>query len=143
MSEETPILTAAMLRSAAQKFAESPAFVGYWLEVYRDREGLELPALAAHLGCPIETVQHLSLCRQPRADQWAVDTAEIARRYGIDRDRLADLLLDAEAYAVIRQPAPTSTRALGGSTTAFAAARDREREEDPGADQDAEKNHGG
>lgn len=131
MSDETPILTAAMLRAAAQKFAESPAFVGYWLEVYRDREGLALPALAAHLGCPLETVQHLSLCRQPRAEHWAADTAEIAQRYGIDQDRLADLLLDAQAYAGTRRPAAASAeRVFGGARTAFAAARDREPEPD-------------
>jgi hypothetical protein len=143
MSDETPVLTAAMLRAAAQRFAESPAFVGYWLEVYREREGLELPALAARLGCSVETVQHLSLCRQPRAEQWADDTAEIAQRYGIEQDRLADLLLDAEAYAATRRPATApAERAFGGARAAFAAARDREPEPDLHTADDGEAHDG-
>ncbi|HTE17224.1 MAG TPA: hypothetical protein VK689_02455 [Armatimonadota bacterium] len=129
MADEDPLQDRASLRRAGAFFSRRPEFLGYWLDLYRESEDIEVPALARILGCTMDTVAHLALCLRPRPEQLWEDTAELAERYGIDQDRLCDLLHDAETYQAVRTAGPATpaspTSVLQGAP-AFAAARDRE-----------------
>lgn len=141
-------MDAALLARAARYFSLRREYLGYWLEIYREEEGLEPPALARVLGCSLETLRHLALCFAPRADRLFEDTAELAERYGIEQDRLADLFHDAEVYEARKaapSPAPGPAPAAGPrGLPAFAAARDREPEaEGEAASQAGDEGDGG
>lgn len=129
MADESSASAAALLRRSAAFFSQEPDFLGYWLELYRDAEELTPAALARVLQCDVDLLPHLALCLRPRAEQLWEDTAELAERFGIDQDRLCDLLHAAETHAAVR--ATRSGRAVEqapGFTglPAFAAASDRE-----------------
>src|SRR5262245_26583667 len=100
--DEPEPLDPALLARAARYFSGRPEFLGYWLELYRQTKGLELPALARVLDCSLETLQHLALCLRPRPERLSQDTAELAARYRIDPHRLANLLHHAQASAAPR-----------------------------------------
>ncbi len=128
MSEKPPTMDAALLARAAAFFSAQPDFLGYWLEVYRERGDVEPAGLARELGCSLETLLQLALCRRPRQDRLYEDTRELAERYGVDQDRLTDLLLDAEVFDSAHSRQAVKERQPQG-LPAFAAARDREPDE--------------
>lgn len=123
---------AALLARGARYFSQRPQFLGYWLERYRDLEGLERPALARALGCRPETLDALAICLCPRRERLAEDTAHLAARFGIDADALAAVLLQTTAQERARARPPAAVPALVHEPrSVFAAARDREEEPAP------------
>lgn len=132
MADTHPPVDPAAMRRAATFFSRRPEFLGYWLDLYLTAEDLAPAALARHLGCEVTVLDRLSVCFRPRADHLWEDTQELAEKYGIDQERLCDLLYDAETYARTQ-----GAGAAAGSTTAiasaavFAAASDREPDPEP------------
>ncbi len=129
-------LEAALLAQAAAFFSERDQFLGYWLERFRASEGVEPAVVARHLGCDVVTLDHLALCLAPRWESLYADTAALAERYGIDQDRLTDMLLQARATlggpsASGEAPAPARQ-----GLPSFAAASDREAAEEPEGDEE-------
>jgi len=110
----------------ARRCSEQPEFLGYWLELYRETEGLSATGLARHLGCDLQAMDQLALCLRPRPERRAVDLERLATRFGADRKRLAAVLLQAEAYSQARSRAPEAARSHApGFGGVFAAACDR------------------
>jgi hypothetical protein len=128
MIDEPDELRGPLLRRAATFFSEHPDFLGYWLAKYRESAGTEPPAQARLLGCNVEALQQLAVCLCPREESLLADTAELSQRFGVDQDRLADMLLHAKAYEAgrLRRAAAREAQAGSGWLPALAAASDRE-----------------
>ena len=69
-------------------------FIGSALAAYCNRHGVGRAELAAFLNCSVEKLPSLSRCFRPR------DTKElsgIARGFGVDRERLIEVLRESPA----------------------------------------------
>jgi hypothetical protein len=89
---------------AAQRAKGHPSFVGYALSLYQQSRGQSEAELAGWLGCPIDTMSRLSLCRRPVGTDAAFrfDVEAIARFAGIDAERLVQVLRTAEGIEAFR-----------------------------------------
>jgi hypothetical protein len=109
------------LLSLAARVAADPFFLASALAVYAHSEELDDVGLARRLGCSLEQLPLVRLCRAPRGDHAGrrEDVASIAGHYGLDEDAL----LEAVKRALVIQRLQGVAPAQGGM---LMAARDRE-----------------
>ena len=109
------------LVSLATRVEADPFFLSWALALYATSENLDDDALAAELGCAVEQLPLVRLCRTPRADirGFREDVAVIAEHYHLDRQMLARAVKRARVIQIMRGAAP-----VGGGL--LMAARDRE-----------------
>lgn len=109
------------LADLAARAAGDPFFLGFTLAEYARAEGLADDRLATHLGCPVEGLTMLRLCRAPRPDPdgFRADVERVAERFGADPGSLAAVVRQVEGVIRLRD---------AGAATAdagyFLAARD-------------------
>jgi hypothetical protein len=96
-------------------------FLAAVLAVYTESEAMDDEQLAAQLGCTIETLVPLRLCRRPRPQppEFRQDVEVIADRFHLRADVLAAAVRRADAVSALR-------RAGDGSQGTLIAARDRQ-----------------
>lgn len=80
------------LEPAAARSTQEDWMLGHTLEQYRTRRHLTQEDLAAELGCSVETLHWLSLCRRPAAPERAPQFATIAARFCVSAQKLEALL---------------------------------------------------
>jgi hypothetical protein len=117
------------LDALARRVQTDPAFLAAALADYARGERLDEHGLAAALGCPPERLSLLRLCRRPRAEppeQFRRDVEQVAARFDVRVDVLAEIVRRADALTALRR-APADARGT------LMAARDRE-EATPPAD---------
>jgi hypothetical protein len=114
------------LDALAARAAEDSFFLAWLLAAYAHSEGLDDAGLAAALGCQIQELAMLRLCRVPAADpeESRDDVSCIAERFGLDHQRLAEVIQRGRVVRRFQQADPR----VGGS---LMAARDREDEPPP------------
>ncbi|MCY1074748.1 hypothetical protein [Archangium lansingense] len=96
--------------------------LGYVFEQYRKYEGKSAEALAEDLGCSLETLDWLSLCRRPDEDRFAEHLDIIEKRFAVEAHRLADVLRTVEVLDVL--PAEREGGDGEGAASFLLAARD-------------------
>jgi hypothetical protein len=100
MSEPNDTPEPEPLDALARRTASDPFFLGALLAKHRQAHGLDEPALAALLGCPVAALASVRLCRRPGAaepDRTAEeDIQDIARRFGINPDALRQVVADGQ-----------------------------------------------
>lgn len=108
------------LSSLARRAEERPTFLAGLLAAYAHSEDLSDVDLAARLGCPVEQLSRLKLCRAPRSEpaEMLEDVARLAERFGVDEAVLRQAVLRGRVVLRLRQ----------GSDGILLAARDRETE---------------
>src|SRR5688572_8918031 len=92
----------------AARVSTDPFFLAHPLAEYARSERLDDPALAARLGCRVEGLTRLRLCRSPRPDpaEFRADVAAVAERFGIDPATLAAAVRLGQGLAGLRDVAP-------------------------------------
>src|SRR5689334_7206384 len=96
------------LEALARRAEQERFFLAPVLAAYARAEGLDDAGLAEALGCPMETLIHLRLCRAPRDDSggFREDIDRISGGFGLDPDRLASVVKRGRvATRFERQPA--------------------------------------
>jgi len=78
------------LAYAANRASDRPGFVASVLKRYEQENRISRAALAEQLGCPIEILDKLALCRRP---QTHAGLTQVAVYTGIDIGNLAKILL--------------------------------------------------
>ncbi len=113
------------LEHAARRSSERAWTLGAALDEYRRNEGLTREQLSSLLGCSLDVLAWLSLCRGPGPEQFAEDVSKIADRFQIDASKLAQIVRRVDAVAVLR-------RAINAQEEdpLLLAARDRDEERD-------------
>ncbi len=114
-----------LLRRAADRAAGRPFFLAAALLPYARAERLDDAGLAARLGCSVEVLPRLLLCRRPRPEPGAFrgDVERLATAFGLDVTALAATVREADALAAL---------AVAEADTGWlAAARDREPDSEP------------
>ncbi|GMU03132.1 hypothetical protein KH5H1_72530 [Corallococcus caeni] len=113
------------LEAAAERGAREPDMLGSVFAWYRDLEDLSVQAFAQKLGCTVETLHWVSLCRRPEGAAFSEHVNQIAEHFGIDGFELSRVLRDMEATAALiateNSPLAPEARAV------LLAARDREK----------------
>ena len=83
------------LERAASRSTLEEWTLGYTMEQYRTRRKLTHAELAEELGCTVDTLHQLSLCRRPEGPELAEHLATIAARFPVSARKLEALLLDS------------------------------------------------
>jgi hypothetical protein len=115
------------LAHLAGRVKDDPFFLASVLARYAGSERLDDAGLADALGCPAELLPRLRLCRPPRPEPehfWA-DVTQIAGRFDLDPDRLAQVIRRGQAI----QQMQSQVAAAGPGT--LLAARDAPPPEPP------------
>ena len=126
MSEKTPI---DLLKHAAKRASTHPFFFAGYLDRFRLHRGMQEDDLADFLGCSVELLPKIALCRQPDPEDsnFHSDVHKIADAFGVHVDRLVQLIREVD-----------SLKAIGGAASfleqitlqgLMMAARDRDTEE--------------
>ncbi len=115
----------------ARRVQSDPFFLASALADYARSEGLDEQGLAVVLGCPVETLGPLRLCRRPRPEPalFRQDIDRIASRFDVKIDVLAEAVRRSDALSSMRRGAKNERGLL-------MAARDRQ---DGGLDTDGTK----
>jgi len=108
------------LSSIARRAEERLTFLASLLAAYARSEDLDDAELAARLGCPVEQLSRLKLCRAPRAvaAEMREDVARLANVFGVNEAVLRQAVLRGRVVLRLSQ----------GSDSMLLAARDRESE---------------
>src|SRR4051812_36627252 len=102
----------------AREAGDDPFFLAGLLDAFAQSEGVDDAALAEHLGCAVDQLPRLRLCRAPGEGpaQMRQDVARVAEHFGLREPALRQAVLRGRVVLRLRQTA-------GGVTL---AARDRE-----------------
>jgi hypothetical protein len=117
------------LAHLAGRVADAPDFLACALAEYVRSERLNDTTLAARLGCSVETLLHLSLCRMPAAQAslfWR-DVERIAARFLVNAEVLAEVVRRGQVLINLRNAEVGRTQEPGF----LLAARDDSRQSKP------------
>lgn len=91
----------------AQRVSNDPFFLACPLAEYARSERLDDAALAVRLGCRVEDLSRLRLCRAPRAGEveFRSDVTAIAAAFGIDTATFAHAVRHGEGLVRLRESA--------------------------------------
>jgi hypothetical protein len=112
------------LKSVADRLAHNPLFLAAPLARYAGRHALDDAGLAERLGCPVERLTDLRLCRNPHPEppRFWQDVERIATHFELDAERLAEVIRDGQALLHLFRPEAGGAAAPG----LMMAARDEE-----------------
>jgi hypothetical protein len=107
------------LKVAARCSGQHTWTLGYVFEQYRKYEGKSAEELAVDLGCPLEMLDWLSLCRRPEEETFAEHLDLIEKRFAVEPHRLAAVIRRVEVLDVL--PASREGGDVGEETFLLAA----------------------
>jgi hypothetical protein len=117
------------LKTAVRKSQEHTWTLGHIFETAHRLEGKPPEALAAELGCSLETLHWLALCRRPEEERFSEHLRLIADRFHLEPMPLVRLIRRVESLAEL---APQSQDGETSQARVLLAARDREAGDDEG-----------
>lgn len=112
-------------RAAALSASHSWSLGAVFAE-YSRLEGRTLDEVAATLGCNMDTLGWLSLCRRPSSERFSEDLQVIVKRFPVDTIRLSEIIRRVAAIEALRKG---KTSADDTTESLLLAARDRDDEE--------------
>jgi len=80
------------LATAAARSSQEAWTLGYALAQYRTKHELAEEALAEQLGCTVETLRYLCLCRRPEGPALAQQLRAIVERFPASAEKLEAIL---------------------------------------------------
>lgn len=97
-----------LLCHAAKRATRQPFFLGAALEDFCAHRGMGETALIRFLECPPECLPKLALCRRPNPDlsTFCSDVHRIANAFGLQADRLVQILREVDTLKALGQTAP-------------------------------------
>jgi hypothetical protein len=115
---------AGSLARAALRAGAQPFFLASILQAYQTANSLDDGAFADLLGCDLNDLPRLALCRRPAADSqtFAADIVHLAGRFQLDGDQLAAVIRQIDALQALQEHLGATQAASG----LLRAARDRD-----------------
>lgn len=102
------------LKTAAQRSVQHTWTLGYLFEVYQRRERKSREDLARDLGCSLEVVDWLSLCRVPKQDQLKEQMELIGKRFSIEAFPLESVVRRAQVLLAFEESGGSVNDDVGG-----------------------------
>jgi hypothetical protein len=117
------------LAHAAQRAVPHEFFLAGILREYQQANQLDDDALAKLLGCHVNDLARLALCRRPATEQKAFiqDIEHLVQRFHLHEDQLASVIRQVDSLRALRQQL-TSTRNAQQMPGILRAARDRDQD---------------
>lgn len=115
------------LELAARRSKREAWMLGHAFEKYRQLEGMSEEGLAKELGCSVETLNWMALCRRPEGDHFNEQATAIAERHGVDDYLLLQVLGRLKVVEVFQESSADGSAQQGGM---LMAAQDRERDDE-------------
>jgi hypothetical protein len=114
----------------ARRVEDDPFFLASALREYAQSENLDESGLATVLGCSVELLTLVAICRRPHPEpgRFQRDIDLIAARFDVRAGALAEIVRRAEVIAAMRRGIPTERGLL-------IAARERDDEDPPEEEQ--------
>ena len=116
------------LERVARRSRSESWTLGHAFERYRELEGRTPEELAKELGCSVQTLHWLSVCRRPEGPDFTEQATAIASRFGVELLPLAKVLRHVEVLETL------SPQERGAADTAEQpmqmAARDRAQDDE-------------
>jgi hypothetical protein len=114
------------LEKLALRMEKDPFFLACSLRLFAQSKAMDDSQLASQLGCSVQTLLSLRLCRAPAPEskRFLHDIGHIAATYHIEETALAEAVRHGQAIWQLRQ------RQTGAAPT-LRAARDAKREDKP------------
>jgi len=81
------------LERLAERLVRNRSFLGFWLAQYAASLCLSDAEIAERLGCTVETLTLVRLCRAPILGTFIMDTAEISHRFGLNQKNLETMCI--------------------------------------------------
>ena len=108
------------IETLAKRVQNDPFFLASALSDYAQSEGLNDLGLASKLGCSLEVLSPLRLCRRPRQEptSFRQDVEQITSRFGLKPNVLAEVVRRSDVLSTLR-------RGKTGEAGLLMAARDR------------------
>jgi hypothetical protein len=116
------------LKTAARRSAHEAWMLGSVFERYRELEGVTPEALAAELGCTVDVLHWLSLCRRPEGEAFSEHVFTIAERFKVDPLRLVTVLRRVEVMDALSMRSESGE--ASDEESLLLAARDRSHDEE-------------
>ena len=110
------------LKVAVQHSVQHTWTLGYVFAQYQKYEGKSAEELAAELGCSMDVLDRVSLCRRPAADRFAEHLRLIEKRFEVEPRRLAAVIRRVEVLDVL--PPGEEGEERPGEDSVLLAARD-------------------
>ncbi|RKH33772.1 hypothetical protein D7Y13_20385 [Corallococcus praedator] len=115
------------LKRAAERSTVEPGMLGNVFGTYQVLEDCTAEALAEELGCTLDTLNLLALCRRPEGDAFIEQVKDICRRFDVTPSALVSVLRRVEVMDAL------DTDASNGETSSdrgplLLAAKDRPRD---------------
>ena len=116
------------LARAARRAGAQPFFLASILQAYQLTNSLDDLAFAELLGCTLNDLPRLGLCRRPIADAstFATDIAHLEARFHLNGDQLAAVIRQIDALQALQQHLGTAQAA----SVVLRAARDHDESTD-------------
>ncbi|QDF06050.1 hypothetical protein BHS04_22985 [Myxococcus xanthus] len=111
------------LETAARRSTEKAWMLGHVFERYLAIEGITTTDLANQLGCSLEELHWMSLCRRPVGASFATQTIAVAHRFAVNERVLVRVLRHVEVIDALTSD--TEGEAVTGASRIQIAARDR------------------
>jgi len=108
------------LQRAGSRSAEHSWALGSVLDEYCRIEAMTVDQVAAFLGCSVDSLGWLALCRKPSREHFAEDISKIAERFHIEGKKLASIMRRVDIVAVLRREVDVED-----ANSLLLAARDR------------------
>lgn len=115
------------LARAARRSQGEPGMMGHVFEQYRQLEGRSEEQLAKELGCSLDALRWMALCRRPEEARFEEQSTTIATRFAVELLPLIQVLRRVEVLENIAaaRAEPGSQTGAEPSATMRVAARDR------------------
>jgi len=115
------------LELAARRSKSETWMLGHAFEKYRQLEGMSEEGLAKELGCSVETLNWMALCRRPEGERFKEQAIAIAQRHEVDAFLLVQVLGRLKIVESFRESSVDGSAQQGGM---LMAAQDRERDDE-------------
>lgn len=123
------------LALAARRSTEHTWTLGYVFEQYMTREGKTREQLAEALGCSLDVLDWLAVCRCPAEEQFMVQLAQLKERFAVDTHRLAAVIRRVQMRAAF---SANKGGEVAGEGPVLLAARDHTEDDGDLVDDDDE-----
>lgn len=122
-----------LLQYAAKRAVQSRFFLAESLKEFCINRGMTEDDLAGFLGCSLELLPKLALCRRPDSDspKFRVDIERIATAFNMQPIRLVQVIREVDSLKVLTEAKPINEEAPEGL---LAVARDLEGKETDGTE---------
>jgi len=125
-----------LLQRAARRASQCPFFLASAFSEFQSLRGLDEEGLARWLGCPMQSLVKLALCRRPdgASPRFRAEIEQIATYGGACPVRLAQLIREVDSVAALRCAPSAGGHGVTMAARDHAVSTDVESEQKPESD---------